>query len=143
MEEQAARDFGQEVGAIFREARLRKNFKMETLASIAETSKTLVSAVENGAQIPRGDTLIRLMGALDLTLADLPDEYYGFYRARAAGVTDLFTARPPELLGRRATFPASEPARKSGAAKRVSSRSSRSSLTNASSLAGSKRKRGE
>lgn len=59
------------ISSSIKELRVRKNLTQEELSDKSELSLRTIQRIENGESIPRGDTLKRLTGALDL-----PSNYF-------------------------------------------------------------------
>ncbi len=60
------------VGRSIRDARIRTGLTQRELAHAAQVTRELVSLVEQGHRLPRIETLVPILDALDLSLAFLP-----------------------------------------------------------------------
>ncbi len=56
-----------------RRCRRRADLSQEQLAQLASVHRTEVGLLENGARIPRLDTLVKLMGSLEVSADELLD----------------------------------------------------------------------
>lgn len=80
-----ARDLlAQDIGDRVRERRDGLGYSMELLAGLADISKSTLVEIEQGRQVPRGDTLIALAWALGARAEDLlPSDYAPFVKGPA------------------------------------------------------------
>lgn len=60
------------LGRSIRDARRRAGLTQGELAHMAQVSREVVSLVERGRRLPRVETLVPVLDALELTLAFLP-----------------------------------------------------------------------
>lgn len=122
------------IGDRLRSLRIAKGLTIRDVSDLADVSETLVTQVELGIQVPRGDSLVRMLAILGATLDDVAGDYYGLYKTRAQRVLHAVEeTHPSKLLERPAT---ASPARVAlaggrGGSSRGRSSSSPSSNTNA------------
>lgn len=67
MREEAARRFGRNLFM----ARRRAGYSQEALAALCSLHRTEIGLVENGQRLPRVDTLVKLVSALEVKADDL------------------------------------------------------------------------
>lgn len=124
--------FSELVGPRLRALRHEKGWSIDDVAMIADVSRSLVAGVETGVQVPRGDSLIKIMAVLGATLDDIAGDYYGLYQKRADRLAETVTELDPsKLLGRRGALPQRASAARSGDPKPVRASSGRRRSTKA------------
>lgn len=62
----------QDFGSVIRSARKQQNLRQVDVAQKASLRQALVSDIENGVTTAKLDTIIRVLGALDLDLSIIP-----------------------------------------------------------------------
>ncbi len=61
-----------QLGALIQTARLRRNMTQQQLASLIGKQQKTISAIENGSEGTKLDTLLRVIAILDLDLQVIP-----------------------------------------------------------------------
>lgn len=61
-----------QLGALIQSARLRRNMTQQQLASLIGKQQKTISAIENGSEGTKLDTLLRVIAILDLDLQVIP-----------------------------------------------------------------------
>jgi transcriptional regulator with XRE-family HTH domain len=84
-----------DAGHTLRRARRRVGLTQRTLASRTGIAQPTVARIELGAEVPRVDTLDRLLGACGETLESLPRAGEGIDRS---GIRELLRLTPRERL---------------------------------------------
>ncbi len=73
-----------QLGALIQSARLRHNMTQQQLASLIGKHQKTISAIENGSDGTKLDTLLRVIATLDLDLQIVPR------RRDGKGIEDVF-----------------------------------------------------